>query len=229
MMHWQRLSKTHARGWLHIGRKCFGWEALCWSRRLGISLRHDDEDFTFGIHLPPFGLYLSWPSWRRIKEGEFQLSVHDWAIWFSLWGNLWEWSRKQPWWERTHSFDIPDFFLGRTKTTRETVREGIPVEIPMPEGVYRGMAKVERYNHKRPRWFARSRLSTWIEVPKGIPHSGKGENSWDCGDDGIWATGCEGDDPAKAVQHFRDSVMKNRKRYGCASDEAVKSALAACA
>jgi len=227
--HSQTLSRTHWRGWLHVGNhKTFGWEFGCWSKRLGISFRRDDEDMVFGLQIPPLSLHLSFPLLQSIPEGEFYFRIHDWSIWFAPWGKLWEHNRKDKWWVRGLVFDIKDFFLGRMNTTHETIRDGIPVEIPMPEGVYLGTAKVERYHHKRPRWFMRERLSTWIEVPKGIPHSGKGENSWDCGDDGIWGTGCEGDDTEKAIETFRNAVLRNRQRYGNASEGAVREALGAC-
>lgn len=223
--HHQWISRTHLRGWLHFGNtKCVGWEFLFWSKRFGISVRNDDEDTCFHAALPPLSFYLSLPCMFR-SEGEFHVSVHDWSIWFSPWEHLWEWKRDDPWWRRGVSLNIPDLVFGRTQVETSVLRENIPVEIPMPEGSYRGTAKVECRIWRRPRWLPTARISTWIEVPKGIPHAGKGENSWDCGDDGVWATGCEGDDVQKAAEHFRDVVIRNRKRYGHASPEAVQAAL----
>jgi hypothetical protein len=51
-----------------------------------------------------------------------------------------------------------------------------------------------------------------LDIPGGIPHNGKGENSWDCGDDGLW--GCGGDTVEEAIGHAVSSVLRSRRRYG---------------
>lgn len=229
--HSQKLRPFHWRGWLHFGtghNRTFGWEARFGSKSCGFGL-HKDDDFTLNICIPlVVAFYFSFPSFGRWRSGQFGIDVHDWAIWFHPWANLWEWNRKQPWWRQTYAFHIKDFLLGKQRCEKTTIREDIPACIHMPEGNYHGKAQFEVYSFKRPRWFGWKRLSTWIEVPKGIPHSGKGENSWDCGDDGIWATGCEGHDIEKAEENFRQAVMRNRKKYGYASEKAVSEALVAC-
>ena len=102
----------------------------------------------------------------------------------------------------------------------------IPVVIPMPEGIYHGTAKIELATWKRPLWFAKTQISTSIDCPKGIPFAGKGENSWDCGDDGLFGWGAEGDVVEHAIAHGVEIVLTNRRRYGMPSDHAIQDALA---
>ena len=107
----------------------------------------------------------------------------------------------------------------------ETIKHGIPVVIPMPEGVYHGTAKIERRTWKRPLWFAFSRVSTTIDCPRGIPFAGKGENSWDCGDDGLFGWGAEGPSIEKAIARGVESVLESRRRYGMPSQRAIDDAV----
>jgi hypothetical protein len=92
------------------------------------------------------------------------------------------WSREVPKW-RHGSFHPLDTLLGRTNCEKKVLEER-QVLVPMPERAYPATAKLMEYAWKRPRWFATKRMKrVEIEIPGGIPHAGKGENSWDCGDD----------------------------------------------
>jgi DNA (cytosine-5)-methyltransferase 1 len=119
-----------------------------------------------------------------------------------------EWRAVDPWWIRGVSIDLAL----------------VPCEVPMPEGKYPAVAKVERCTWKRPRWFGRTEIRAWLDIPKGIPHAGKGENSWDCGDDGLFGIGGASIDDA--IENARRSVLRSRERYGNASDDTMREALA---
>lgn len=68
-------------------------------------------------------------------------------------------------------------------------------------------------------------VASW-EVPSGsggLPVPGKGENSWDCGPDGLYASGCDVRAPdgphdkewvGQAVASATAAVIKTRSRYG---------------
>jgi hypothetical protein len=59
----------------------------------------------------------------------------------------------------------------------------------MPEGKYPAHVKRERRTWKRPRWFTPLVREYWdVDVESGIRVPGKGENSWDCDDDAIFAS-----------------------------------------
>lgn len=236
----------HGRAWL---RPSGEW----WNRRTlrvewtipvghcgwGVTLGGGDDGRNLGCTLAiPFlaTLYISVERFfsRRLFEwnmdrGEnrqIAVSFHDGAIWYSLWaGSSASWSRDYPWckWWRQGSFHFAAL-LGRQQYSCEVIKADIPVTIPMPEGVYRGTAKIERATWKRPLWFAHTRISTTIDVPKGIPFQGKGENSWDCGDDGLFGWGADGKSVEKAIGHGVEIVLTNRRRYGMPSDSAIAEA-----
>lgn len=159
---------------------------------------------------------------RLIKRGDyetrvFQLAWHDGTLWSAIWEKSGHWSRSDPWW-MSNNFNPKDFFLGRQKHSSEVLEEK-RTTVPMPEGSYPATVKLERATWKRPRWprpFIR--YSTDIKPDHFIPVPGKGENSWDCGDDGVWSQSgpCSGPDSAwasKAVAGLVEAALRDRERY----------------
>jgi hypothetical protein len=241
---------SHARGWLRRSgewyqRRCgvlaIEWSVPCghcgWSVTFGGGDSGQDLGVTFAIpwlltvHLTlerVFPVYAFGANFDRGHDRQIGFYFHDWAIWYSVWvGTMASWSRDYPWcrWWRQGSLHFARL-LGKQRYTNVVLREHIPVDIPMPEGVYHGTAKVEQATWKRPLWFRKTRVSTWIEVPKGIPFQGKGENSWDCGDDGLFGCGVSGNDVDEAIGHYVASVLHSRRRYGKPSAESIQKALA---
>lgn len=43
---------------------------------------------------------------------------------------------------------------------------------------------------------------------------GKGENSWDCGEDGLYGCGSEGSSLEDAITKTVSIVLRNRRKYG---------------
>lgn len=231
------------RSWWYFGnRASLAIEFYWWSSSFGISLGPDDEGWNVSLRVPPFSLYLSlkgiglwrprrkviatWDGNREIwltDRREFSFSIYDWSVRLSIWERWGEWRKVDPWWIRGVHVDLRDLVLGRPTCRTEELVSGIPCQVPMPEATYRATAKIERRTWRRKRWLSRSRTSAWLDIPKGIPHAGKGENSWDCGDDGLYGIG--GDTIEDAVNRARASVLESRKRYGNASTEAMKSAV----
>lgn len=241
--HYSRDGKSGWRGWLHFGdRSCFHGEVNWWTHFCHAYISSDDEGWTLSVALPPLAIWIvlddprlwlptkvtrfSWetpPRDVRLPVGrECKLSIYNWTISITPWGKTMEWSKGDPWYVRGWSLNIPNLILGRQRCQTEIVRS-FPTQVPMPEGVYAAVAKVERRTWKRPRWFAHSRDSVWLTIPKGIPHAGKGENSWDCGDDGLFGIG--GDSLENAIGNAVESVLRARRRYGHASQEAITEAL----
>lgn len=127
-----------------------------------------------------------------------------------------EWHSKDPKWKR-FTLDFKRLLMGRMKC--ETVEgETTDAFVPMPEGSYPAKITKETRTWRRTRvpFWRKVRVDYSISIDGGIPFMGKGENSWDCGDDGLWGTG--GDSPEAAIANAVKSVLKNRKRYGeCSS------------
>lgn len=104
----------------------------------------------------------------------------------------------------------------------ETEHARVGAVIPMPEGGYPATVALSRAQWKRPRWFAlvRYRTSTEVLDPlRCVPVPGKGENSYDCGDDGIYSSsrssvGPDAEWVAAAVADLAGSAMQSRERYG---------------
>ena len=153
----------------------------------------------------------------------------DWTFRWSIWvGTMASWSRDATWcrWWRQGHIDFTDLVLGKTTYRREVVKSGLSLHIPMPEGVYPATAQIEHATWKRPRWFAKQRTYVQVDVPNGgLPFSGKGDNSWDCGDDGLCGYSVEGTSLEKAIAHGIEVALTNRRRYGMPSRQALAGAM----
>ena len=251
---WQNLNDSgkawaHGRLWLRRSgewwRQRFGtlqleWHLPCSHIGWGVTIGGGDGGRDFGVTfaIPPLvTLYLTFDNafarqvfeWHVDRGSDRQISVsfHSHGMWYQVWvGSMASWSRSYPWcrWWRQGHVDFARL-LGKEHYTTETLQAKIPITIPMPEGNYQGEAKIERQTWKRTLWFRRVRVSTWIDVPRGIPFSGKGENSWDCGDDGLFGCGINGVSIGTAIRHFQDSVFESRRKYGQPSQQAIREAL----
>lgn len=251
--HWQNLTRSDGRGafprngraWCHLQGHTLRIEWFFFSNRwaLGLELDPDENELTVSFCVGLFSLYFGMsgltyllkkllpqressytPGLFFLQGREISLRIFDGGPWWVIWMDPDEWRSTDPWWRRGH-IDLRDVILGKSKHSSQVLRDAVPVQIWMPEGVYQGKAKVERHRWKRPRWFPKIRVDTWIEVENGIPFSGKGENSWDCGDDGLYGAGHEGDDIEAAARAFGAKVIANRKKYGRPSTQAIKEAL----
>jgi hypothetical protein len=56
--------------------------------------------------------------------------------------------------------------------------------------------------------------SALVESETGVPVPGKGENSWDCGEDALYSLSTTAATIDEAIEKFKASVMKTRERYG---------------
>ncbi|HXI16285.1 MAG TPA: hypothetical protein VNM48_07925, partial [Chloroflexota bacterium] len=66
-----------------------------------------------------------------------------------------------------------------------------------------------------PHWpLTRRMVRADVQVPEGVPHPGKGENAWDCGEDATYALTCAEQTPEAAVGRLVESVLRDRRRYG---------------
>lgn len=172
-----------------------------------------------------------WTKWARVREGrpERWHARHTGLRLLGYPGCIVEvtiedvdgvWRRDQPWW-RSMKLTTTSI-LGRTSHESEVTGAG-PTNVAMPEGVYaaswKRTAHVTRYVRLPGTLIDRLRgprkhASMEISVPGGIPVEGKGENSWDCGMDGVFSTSGPDDTVADACERLAASVVKQRQRHG---------------
>jgi hypothetical protein len=214
---WWHSHKETGRLWLHFPKLCIGLEFSRPSFRFGFGLNDSRDNHIHGSFL---GFYWHIECWALAKrmprvEHSFRFYWHDWGLWLSLWGNDWCSSWNDPWWSRMHHVDFRDLFAGKqeySKVVNETFEN---VVIPMPDKNYCATMQFETATWKRPRWFPRVRKFTNIEIKENPPaFPGKGENSWDCGDDAIYMMSVEGHSLAKGIGGYVQAVMENREKYG---------------
>lgn len=194
----------HGRAWW----RSFAWEWSMFHRSsIGLSLSRR----SFSIRALWFAIYVSFRD-REEFGGSWEMSWHDGAIWLEHpWVRQMEWRSVDPWWRKVICLHVVDWILGSWKHTC-TKGEPFEVFIPMPEGSYRATATLEARVWRRRFGITKRSDGVWLDLPGCIPHSGKGENSWDCGDDGLCGTG--GDTVEEAIGSAVASVLKSRRRHG---------------
>lgn len=150
-------------------------------------------------------------------ERRLELRFFDWGVWWNVWWRDDYTSSRDPRWRRG-SWHYLDTLLGRQKYSEETLVER-EVVIPMPEGTYPAKLKLDRDTWRRARWpWPRVVMRAKIDIPKGIPVPGKGDNSWDCGADATFGMTFPSSSVEHAIAHVVESCLKTRTRYGGALD-----------
>lgn len=223
------------------GKAVFSFSWNLWTHFCGASLRLDpsEDGLKFHAALPPVAFWWGFDSfgmrpirkflesprmakWNESAGGHkgsnryttfevLDISIHDWTLFWSFLKFDWGWSRKMPKW-MSGSLNFTDLFLGRLKCETEVV-ETKDVKIPMPEGLYPAKAKMEKRTRSRPRWFSKESYSVWLDIPHGIPHAGKGESDYNCGEDGLFGCGAEGTRYEAAIARAIESVLGSRRKY----------------
>lgn len=242
-MFWHASKEKHGvRAWWHFRppNRQIAVEVNWWARFCHLGVECGDEGWQLSIALPPVALWVrinlgwwvptakhifTWDNNREVwlpDHRECKIAIHDWTIWLTPWGRWGEWRKRDPWWIRGVSLNFQRLVLGQRVYVAEELAL-VPCHVPMPEGNYSAVAKVQRVTRGFARWWKRTGQEVDLSIPKGIPFAGKGENSWDCGDDGLFGIG--GDSIDNAIQRARDAVTERRRRYGHASAEAVREAL----
>lgn len=232
----------HGRAWWRIGRGHINWE---WSLlradcRAGITVG-GEEDFGFhwSLALPVFSIYLTIAGFRPVvwlaksllpktkekygglhgyeDEREIYFRIHDWTIWWTLWRNpMAGWSREVSRF-RDGNFKPLDLLLGKVDYSKRTLKT-VETFVPMPEGAYPATVELFESTWKRPRWFASRLVRADVKVEKGIPFPGKGENSYDCGIDGLHGLTTKADTIEEAIAATVESALRSRRRYGGSVD-----------
>jgi hypothetical protein len=149
------------------------------------------------------------------------------TIKFHIWsrGGFGDWCSKDPWYLHGFSLDLDRLWNGRRNYKETDVQPVKQIVIPMPEGTYAATLKLYTGEWKS-RWGTKRIKRAEVEVPGGVPVPGKGENSWDCGEDAILSSTSPAANEWEAIGNFVESVMNSRCRHGGGSSwkPAVKAA-----
>lgn len=228
----------HGRASLYLkGEQLFRieWTLSLLRNLFSVGAQADGEDGNLAFHYGffPFTFYWAVPVpfefWKKYRYSDRNfLSLHltnpaqpdfrgDMSLRWQFGGSTMGWSSKTPKW-KDGSFSVTDFVLGE----REYV-EGEPdlykVQIPMPEGPYEATVELSNDTWKRSRWKPHVIRRARIDVPVGIPFPGKGENSWDCGEDACYGLTCPAATVEDAIAAMVRTVFRNRRKYGSLTAE----------
>lgn len=152
----------------------------------------------------------------------FNIYVMDWALWWNFWRDpMGGWSSRGPWWRKIQSgnFDVLDFIFGRTKYAARVIEGPLAVKIPMPERAYDATLEIQERTWRRPRWpFVWHRVigADFDSKQDPVPHPGKGESSYDCGEDATYglSCACPTGRVEDAIGAYVSTVMNSRRRHG---------------
>lgn len=236
--HWQNLNDLpgrrkgsgirHGRCWL--GPFEFEWSILHRpALRFNVGLAHYDCALSFGIGLIFCSFWLVYRnsnlerliSDRTRRKGEKygngrEITVYwfEGGLWWAIWQDPIESRSRDPWYVRMHHWNVKDILFGSAKYESLPLRTE-RVVVPMPEGGYPATVQINEDTWKRPRWpFARRMVRSELTPDTPIPHPGKGENSWDCGEDALYGQYGPHDTGLKAAVAACESVMRSRLNYG---------------
>ena len=193
-----------------------------------------DAWVTIGSPALAGGLYRAW-KWSLPEVDVLSVRFHDRAVWWAVWHPKHSWTKGTPRW-RNGSWHWWDWLTGKPVYATELVEGPVDVVIPMPEGGYRATVTIKRSTWTRPRWpwpkisygydadiLSRPGpdgpyvpLGSGTDAPRTsgyIPVPGKGENSWDCGGDGIFAMSGPGRTVEKAIGDVVAGALRDRMRY----------------
>lgn len=243
----------HFRGSVSSNRRQWFRYELSSGRALRLKYQHGEtcdsqasSQITIGFLF--FTLYLTFelPEWIYFKrkcvatwdnnrefeliEGrEYGFYVYEWAFVWSFHSKVYESSSSDPWWMRQY-IHLDEIVLGK----KEIIKDKLPlienIKFQIGTQVF-NMDQIKWIRYRRFRRFLpyalyhSQDLAVDMKIKNPPMHSGKGENSWDCGDDGTYGlhTGWE-HGPVNysnyrqmaelAVDKYVESVFKTTKRYG---------------
>lgn len=241
LSHGKKPTILEGRGWFHSYEERFqhplevSLEWLFFSRKIipGISITvgGDGTDklklhlaipflcslwLGFNFHAPKWFPVAGW--WGGINTG---ISFHDGYINISIW---YDEGITEP--TGYHRMIEPASILFGKMLYSRTLIEKTEADITLPEGSYPVIATLNVDSWKRPRLpFVKKMRRVNIKSKTGIlAHAGKGENSWDLDDDYVYDVTTPANTIQEGLDKARDSIMKDRQRYGWPSSIKMETA-----
>lgn len=158
-----------------------------------------------------------WPRKNHQESRTYSISLVDGALHYDLGkpGSGDEWHRDDPLnWMRGCIF-LEDKIFGRLEHRKEVIGPVVDAIASFPEGDYPLKLQREVRTWKRPRWpWPQVHRYVDIEAVRPAESQGKGENSWDCGPDAIWAMSSPGHSYEDAVAAYVKATLRDRRRHG---------------
>lgn len=209
--HTQDLSREsgrylNKRGWISLKNSyknllrweyCSGWVLSC-------SVECDEENdmlgFSLGIIYFQIFIFFAVP-FSIDKDSYLSCYIHDYTFWVTTEDYTYV------------AFSFLDFLFGKNEVTWKTIEEAAR-GIIFPEKIYPLSIKLKIRTDERPRLKARYSRCVEIECKEGILIPGKGENSWDCGDDSWYGYYGPAETVAEGVDKLFEDVKRRRERYG---------------
>lgn len=206
--------KFYWRGWAYFGEGPeLSIDFILFSKPTpSISFTRGSRSLTFHLAVPY--IFSVWLKFGKIlkytnNKKELSISAHGDCIWLQLFTD--------PMDGKNHVFHWKDFLLGKSQYSTKEI-ETRNILVPMPEKSYEATAKLFESSWKRPRGFVKKITRVEIDIPGGIPHEGKGENSWDMGHDATFSMTTPAKTIALGVGNLVGSVLNSRVKYGGYSD-----------
>jgi hypothetical protein len=238
----KRFSK---RKWWHFknATKSISLEIVGFNQNPSIYLRVDGHEREVKFHFSLFiGIWITFEnflpkSWYPTYESQFgngtlgcekeiSIQFHNSALWWCFWKDD-DYSFHKSW--RKGVFNFNDFFKGKHDCIWNEL-ERKQFVLPFFEGNYNVEVVRKQRVDTWQRWFTKKSISFEVLAgyyengtfkAKPIPVEGKGENSWDCDEDGTYSMSFAGQPYNKqnkncydAALYFWNSMMQSRERYG---------------
>lgn len=183
-------------------------------------------DFSLSVGLWFASVYTHFGGYKSRKNRELSLCYYPDAEgiggdfgYFSwrVWTDPHSWRSSTPRW-REGMWHIAESVFGQHRYSDELLGDTQTATVKMPEASYTVKCTPKRSMWTWPR-FKKPMVKNYMEVEaeSGIPVPGKGENSWDCGDDAIFSTAFETDSVEEAARLFGERAMQRRKKYANAN------------
>lgn len=213
----------HGQAWFDLGSTAVSseWELFSPTVLPAVSLRINAGDGScVQVHgAVPWlvSIYLTIESrWFRPLPDNFTVASLRWfesTVWWTFWRDDDSWDPSVPRW-KSGNLHPGDLLLGRQKY-QSKVLSVHDVVVPMPEGPYPAVVTLTEDSWTRQRfgWPIRTIRRADVEMKTPIPFQGKGENSWDCGDDACYSLCCPAENLEEAIGAMVTTVLRDRRRY----------------
>lgn len=156
---------------------------------------------------------------RIQKSRRFGLSLFDSCLTFYGGSDPHVWSRDDPWYHRL-TIDLHRLLFGKASYKEEPVGEPVSGYVAVDREAYPVTAQLKVSSWTYPRRMGLSRFvnnsisRVEVDCGKGIPIPGKGENSWDLGDDKIFEASVAANSLEEGMERLAEMVRDRRDRYG---------------